>query len=233
LGFVQWRNHQPDIGRFFNIDPLADKYVHSPYAFSENRVIDGVELEGLEWAAVNPSEANWEFLNQQQKTATIEKEFNNRISTPQNFVIFPSSLRTNDVNVEYGGESAMDHAQFLREENTILLFESGVSELEQGISVLLHESQHDVSFDEGAFPDTGDSVVELFEEVIDGVKVQGVSTAPGVDTSKDEIKSYNTQLIGDYTGLVNRTPEQIKESVDQRQQYENTLRNAQKQNNKN
>jgi hypothetical protein len=31
------------------VDPLAPKYPHnSPYAFSENRLIDGVELEGLE-----------------------------------------------------------------------------------------------------------------------------------------------------------------------------------------
>jgi RHS repeat-associated protein len=46
----KWRNHQPDIGRFFNIDPLAAKYVYnSPYAFSENKVINGRELEGLEW----------------------------------------------------------------------------------------------------------------------------------------------------------------------------------------
>ena len=46
----KWRNHQPEIGRFFNVDPLADKYVYnSPYAFSENRVINGRELEGLEW----------------------------------------------------------------------------------------------------------------------------------------------------------------------------------------
>jgi hypothetical protein len=37
------------VGRFLTIDPLAAKYPHnSPYAFSENRVIDGVELEGLE-----------------------------------------------------------------------------------------------------------------------------------------------------------------------------------------
>jgi RHS repeat-associated protein len=50
----KWRNHQPDIGRFFNIDPLADKYVNnSPYAFSENRVMNGRELEGLEWLPVN------------------------------------------------------------------------------------------------------------------------------------------------------------------------------------
>ncbi len=37
------------IGRFLSIDPLAGKYPwNSPYAFSENRVIDAVELEGLE-----------------------------------------------------------------------------------------------------------------------------------------------------------------------------------------
>jgi RHS repeat-associated protein len=45
----KWRNHQPDIGRFFNVDPLSEKYVHnSPYAFSENKVTAHVELEGLE-----------------------------------------------------------------------------------------------------------------------------------------------------------------------------------------
>jgi len=45
----KYRMHDPRLGRFFAVDPLAGKYPHnSPYAFSENRVIDGVELEGLE-----------------------------------------------------------------------------------------------------------------------------------------------------------------------------------------
>lgn len=45
-----YRMHDPRIGRFFAVDPLAPQYPHnSPYAFSENRVIDGVELEGLEY----------------------------------------------------------------------------------------------------------------------------------------------------------------------------------------
>lgn len=51
----KWRNHMPDIGRFFNVDPLAEKYLYnSPYAFSENRVINTVELEGLEAVLINP-----------------------------------------------------------------------------------------------------------------------------------------------------------------------------------
>ncbi len=42
----------PDVGRFFNIDPLSEKYAYqSHYNFSENRVIDGRELEGLEWVS--------------------------------------------------------------------------------------------------------------------------------------------------------------------------------------
>ena len=45
----KWRNHQPEIGRFFNVDPLSEKYLYnSPYAFSENRVTTHVELEGKE-----------------------------------------------------------------------------------------------------------------------------------------------------------------------------------------
>jgi RHS repeat-associated protein len=48
----KWRNYMPDVGRFFNIDPLAEKFTYnSPYAFAENRVIDGRELEGLEWVS--------------------------------------------------------------------------------------------------------------------------------------------------------------------------------------
>jgi RHS repeat-associated protein len=45
-----YRMHDPRLGRFFAIDPLAASYPwNSTYAFSENRLIDGVELEGLEF----------------------------------------------------------------------------------------------------------------------------------------------------------------------------------------
>ena len=41
----------PELGRFFNVDPLAESYLHnSPYAFSENKVVAHVEIEGLEAA---------------------------------------------------------------------------------------------------------------------------------------------------------------------------------------
>lgn len=45
----KYRMHDPRVGRFFAVDPLASQYPHNgPYNFSENRVIDGLELEGLE-----------------------------------------------------------------------------------------------------------------------------------------------------------------------------------------
>ncbi len=60
----KFRIHDPRIGRFLSIDPLEKDYPwNSPYAFSENRVIDGVELEGLEWkkAVVTGSDAKIEI----------------------------------------------------------------------------------------------------------------------------------------------------------------------------
>lgn len=66
--------HDPRVGRFFAVDPLSDSYPwNSPYAFSENRVTNAVELEGLEAAdnveqsaSVNqkdeePDKGNWSF----------------------------------------------------------------------------------------------------------------------------------------------------------------------------
>jgi RHS repeat-associated protein len=50
----KWRTHDPQIGRFLQIDPLSDDYRYqSLYNFSENRVIDGRELEGLEYVSIH------------------------------------------------------------------------------------------------------------------------------------------------------------------------------------
>jgi ferredoxin len=45
----KYRMDDPQIGRFWSVDPLASKYVYnSPYSFSEDKVTGDVELEGLE-----------------------------------------------------------------------------------------------------------------------------------------------------------------------------------------
>ena len=55
-----FRMHDPRVGRFFAPDPLEPKYpFYSPYQFSGNRVIDMVELEGLEPAATDDKAADY------------------------------------------------------------------------------------------------------------------------------------------------------------------------------
>jgi RHS repeat-associated protein len=44
------RIYNPRIARFLSVDPADDEFPwNSPYAFAENRVIDGVDLKGREW----------------------------------------------------------------------------------------------------------------------------------------------------------------------------------------
>ncbi|PSK91699.1 RHS repeat protein, partial [Taibaiella chishuiensis] len=51
----KYREHDPTIGRFWQVDPLSEKYVHnSTYAFSENKVTSHIELEGLESFSIQP-----------------------------------------------------------------------------------------------------------------------------------------------------------------------------------
>lgn len=86
----KYRMHDPRIGRFFSLDPLAAKYPHnSPYAFSENRVIDAIELEGLEaWEVKN----SWNTYYRTKFMSEIKKRTAQYIedgveSTCEDFVI--------------------------------------------------------------------------------------------------------------------------------------------------
>ncbi|MCR5496917.1 MAG: LysM peptidoglycan-binding domain-containing protein, partial [Paludibacteraceae bacterium] len=61
--FFTYRISDNRLGRFFSVDPLSSKFPwNSSYAFSENRLIDGVEMEGLEFApffTASNSGMNW------------------------------------------------------------------------------------------------------------------------------------------------------------------------------
>jgi RHS repeat-associated protein len=54
----KFRTQDPQLGRFWQVDPLATKYVYnSTYAIAENRVVNGIDLEGAEYFRPSPSEA--------------------------------------------------------------------------------------------------------------------------------------------------------------------------------
>ena len=83
LGWVQfkYRMHDPAIGRFMVVDPLAEDYLYnSPYAFSENKVIAHVELEGLEaeWFALSFANSKERIRNERGEAAA--KDFQESVS---------------------------------------------------------------------------------------------------------------------------------------------------------
>jgi RHS repeat-associated protein len=66
----KFRMHDPSMGRFLSVDPLAEKfYDFGTYSFSGNRVVDAVELEGAEPLIMNPeyssyiaqNSSNWDY----------------------------------------------------------------------------------------------------------------------------------------------------------------------------
>jgi RHS repeat-associated protein len=94
----KYRMHDVRIGRFFSIDPLAAKYPYnSPYAFSENRVIDGIELEGLEFITekLKNLAENGTLISKPTKITTYSIQFKTKYS------IFGTNLQVYEVKNSY------------------------------------------------------------------------------------------------------------------------------------
>ncbi|PTB96007.1 hypothetical protein C9994_09320 [Marivirga lumbricoides] len=95
-GWVQfkWRNHQPELGRFFNVDPLAeDYYYNSPYAFSENKVVAHIELEGLESVSIVTIGNDVKYRGQRVENKVSGSSHKNIKSTSKASVEFKSTLK--------------------------------------------------------------------------------------------------------------------------------------------
>lgn len=73
----KFRMHDPRIGRFFAMDPLAADYPYlSTYSFSGNRVIDALELEGKEPIVLNGELVGYE-VQPGQGPSQIAADINN------------------------------------------------------------------------------------------------------------------------------------------------------------
>jgi RHS repeat-associated protein len=86
----KYRMHDPRLGRFFAVDPMASSYpFYSPYAFSGNRVIDAFELEGLQPEAYESRTK--QILNNVEKHGVITKtdqEYINQKITERHYALF-------------------------------------------------------------------------------------------------------------------------------------------------
>jgi RHS repeat-associated protein len=98
----KYRMDDPRIGRFFAVDPLASKYPHnSPYAFSENKVIDCIELEGLESFRITHDNYDRIHLSLININDAFEVQYYNQegeLSIHKNFVFtdFQNKMRNSD-----------------------------------------------------------------------------------------------------------------------------------------
>ncbi|MDF2833929.1 RHS repeat-associated core domain-containing protein [Chryseobacterium indoltheticum] len=100
----KWREYMPDVGRFFNIDPLAEKYpTWTSFAFSGDRVIDARELEGLEPDIINNSNGKMEvnyYTKVIPKEGVTEQQVNNHLSEISTILSQNESLKINMIHSE-------------------------------------------------------------------------------------------------------------------------------------
>ncbi|MEZ4843007.1 MAG: RHS repeat-associated core domain-containing protein [Saprospiraceae bacterium] len=103
------------LGRFLSVDPLASEYPwNSTYAFTENRVIEGIELEGLEVFFVH---GTWSICDYWHDYEGLSAGMNKAFGHEQKSIDFQWS-RTNTPQARY--EAAMlliDKIIKYREEN--------------------------------------------------------------------------------------------------------------------
>ncbi|WP_281324080.1 RHS repeat-associated core domain-containing protein [Flavobacterium sp. IMCC34518] len=100
-----FRMHDPRVGRFFATDPLEKSYTwNSPYAFSENRVIDAVELEGKEAYFIHGTASdNSRWINNNDNHQSRE-------NTNQLLRLTPN--KSFDASFEWGGKLGIGNGLF-------------------------------------------------------------------------------------------------------------------------
>ena len=113
----KYRMHDPRVGRFFVIDPLFKDYPwNSTYAFSENRVLDGREIEGLEWNKSTYVNSDGKTvisitvkMNASNETSTMSKvEFNTHLNELNTLFSQSFSNIISDDNVLFEGSIIWD-----------------------------------------------------------------------------------------------------------------------------
>ncbi|MDQ1856569.1 RHS repeat domain-containing protein, partial [Chryseobacterium sp. WLY505] len=199
----KWRNYMSDVGRFFNIDPLSEKYAYqSHYNFSENRVIDARELEGLEAVLVKDTKANQPII----KTANNGQYADNPNTKTVHVFAHgnPSAMYNDNVTSEQkkAGLGTVDTGGKL---NNILNQSSDLwknSESKEGFTVVLHSCRTG-----RATIDKDGNVTESVAEKMSGSKeMKGVTIiAPderdGFSNKGTEVgpqSTYSTDRNGEY-----------------------------------
>ncbi len=111
----KYRIHDPRLGRFLSIDPLYKEYsFQSPYVFSQNRVIDCIELEGLEaW----PVKREWTRKDETKFEVFVAERI---VEMQENNVINDCADLPVQLLTEYASKEGLD-VSFTRTDGTKIL----------------------------------------------------------------------------------------------------------------
>jgi RHS repeat-associated protein len=150
----KYRMHDPRVGRFFAVDPLASKYPHnSPYAFSENRLIDRIELEGLE--SYIPDVLTTDYWNNWFDKTVNNLEYGIQKSTSKTI---NTSLA---LSLIYVSKLMLPTVSKLTEEDKQVYFEYG--EARETEAILLYEMASGTGKDLRSFGEENSITADIFQ----------------------------------------------------------------------
>ncbi|WP_291131252.1 RHS repeat domain-containing protein [Flavobacterium sp. UBA7682] len=188
-----FRMHDPRVGRFFAIDPLFSDYPwNSPYAFSENRVIDAVELEGLESSLTNKLDFGLTTVQKTQNFNNIIKENKVVVLTVCGLGVGAASISAFGI-VAVGTYIAEEGAEYAFEEMTgIPVIMDPIDALEQIAKKGGKKFAKDVIVEGRKFA-SGSSVKQMKNWAFN-VKTYGIKAAKDFEAGKYSISSFKSAI---------------------------------------
>jgi hypothetical protein len=113
--------HDPRVGRFFAVDPLASKHPHySTYGFSGNHVINSVELEGLEDVHTYDLQQDGTFKYVKTYTNNELQTDINRYNYKVNGVISEVVFKNQGLTIKHDKVSQIDGKAYAGKFNSII-----------------------------------------------------------------------------------------------------------------
>lgn len=230
--------------RFLSVDPLAKSYPwNSTYAFAENKVIQGIDLEGKEYAegyltelakAATSNPSNWKLFKPELQLGSTAQLFKERATSVHGFIAIPSTLGSSNVNQVYNGTTGPFYATYNQETKNLDISQTtnSLPSIEDAVSVVFHEMIHKDSDNRNLYPYATNIPSGKFDEIemFDGRTQTMVKSsieryiAPS-NLSQNELRSYSYEqgLNGVFTSTSETRQSQINTMI---QKYYQDAANA-------
>jgi RHS repeat-associated protein len=127
-----FRGQDSRIGRFLSVDPVASDYPwNSPYAFAENNVIEGKDLEGREYKSTRSLQKGIDNTAVQLPSDQFVKS----ITEQKQPYVHPSNFPQSEIR-QGGIEGTKDYMLFKANYDTYGRYLPGLSDIEDGFNMM-------------------------------------------------------------------------------------------------